>query len=69
MGSDLSEASFRHYVDVSGSESDIYRNTTDLTSLEPPHRPLSRPRSERRLGPSALADYSDNPDDDTDKDI
>jgi len=67
--SDSSEASFRPYADVSDPESDTDPSSTDLTSPEPLRLPASRPHFERRLGPRALADYSDDLDDDTDKDI
>lgn len=63
IDSDSSEASFQP-TDIS----DDSESSTDLTSPEPPRLPESRPRSERRPGSWALADYSDDPDD-TDADI
>lgn len=69
MDSDSSEDSFRP-TDVSDdSESENDATSTDVTSPEPPRIPGNRPRSERRPGSWALADYSDDPDDDTDADI
>ncbi len=41
----------------------------DLTSPEPSRLLASHPRSERRQGRCALADYSDDPDDNTGGDI
>lgn len=67
--SDSPEASFRP-TDVSDdSGSETAQSSTDLTSPEPPRLPASDPRSERRPGAWAMADYSDDPDDDTDEDI
>jgi hypothetical protein len=69
MDSDLSEASFRPTDVSNNSKLEKDANLINLTLLELPHLPLSHLCSEYYSGPWSLVVYSNNPDDNTDKDI